>query len=85
MVVSLALLASLLEVLLVLPSHLTDIITPAYARKVRSHERAWLSRARRAYGSLLATAMRWRYVTISLLLCLTILLSATALNKIPFV
>ena len=46
-VVTFALLLSLLEVLFILPSHLSDIITPAYADKVRRGERLWLTRLRR--------------------------------------
>ena len=84
-VVTFALLASLLEALVVLPSHLSDFITPAYAQRVRRREAPWLTRARTAYGALLATALRWRYVTASLLLSLTILLGTTALYRIPFV
>ncbi len=46
-VVTFALLLSLLEVLFILPSHLSDIITPAYANKLRRGERLWLTRLRR--------------------------------------
>jgi len=37
-VVTFALLLSLLEVLFILPSHLSDVITPAYANKLRRGE-----------------------------------------------
>ena len=47
MVVTFALLLSLLEVLFVLPSHLSDVITPAYAQKLRRGQRVWLTRLRR--------------------------------------
>ncbi len=46
-VVTFALLFSLLEVLLILPSHLSDVITPAYADKVRRGGRRWLPGLRR--------------------------------------
>ncbi|MFQ5846262.1 MAG: efflux RND transporter permease subunit [Candidatus Methylomirabilales bacterium] len=84
-VVTFTLLASLFEALVVLPSHLSDVITPAYAHKVRRRELGWLTRARTAYGTLLATALKWRYVTAVLLLCITILLAMTAWHRIPFV
>jgi len=84
-VVSFALMASLLEVLLVLPSHLTDIITPAYAQRLRRREMPWLARVRTLYEKLLAMALRWRYVTAALLLCVTMLLGAVAHYRIPFV
>ena len=45
-VVTFALLLSLLEVLFILPSHLSDVITPAYADKVRRGDRLWLTRLR---------------------------------------
>ncbi|MFQ5989572.1 MAG: efflux RND transporter permease subunit [Candidatus Methylomirabilales bacterium] len=85
LVVTFALLASLLEALVVLPSHLSDVITPAYAQRVRRREAPWLTRAKNAYGALLATALKWRYVTAALMLSVTILLGATALYRIPFV
>ncbi|NIO08812.1 MAG: AcrB/AcrD/AcrF family protein [Deltaproteobacteria bacterium] len=85
MVVCFALLASIFEVLLVLPSHLSDIITPAYAHKVRLREQGWLKRLRIAYGSLLTVAIRWRYVTIALLVCVTVVLGATAIYRVKFV
>jgi len=84
-VVTFALLASLLEALVVLPSHLSDVITPAYAQRVRRREVGWLTRARSVYGTLLAMAVKWRYVTAVLLLCFTILLGTTAWYRIPFV
>ena len=84
-VVSFALFASLIEVLLILPSHLTDLISPAYAQKVRGRTSPWLLRARTSYSNLLAIALRWRYVSVALLVCITALLSTTALYRIPFV
>lgn len=84
-VVTFALLASLLEALVVLPSHLSDVITPTYARTVRRREMGWLTRVRNAYSVLLSTALKWRYVSAIFLLCLTILLASTAWYRIPFV
>ncbi|MCZ6479220.1 MAG: efflux RND transporter permease subunit [candidate division NC10 bacterium] len=84
-VVTFALLASLLQALVVLPSHLSDVITPAYAQRVRRREVGWLTRARTVYGTLLAMAVKWRYVTAVLMLCFTILLGTTAWYRIPFV
>jgi len=84
-VVTFTLLASLLEALVVLPSHLSDVITPTYAQSVRRRELPWLTDLRNAYGALLRTAVQWRYVTAVLMLCATILLGATAWYRIPFV
>jgi multidrug efflux pump subunit AcrB len=84
-VVSFALLGSLLEVILVLPSHLADIVTPAYARRVRRREQPWLSWARGKYGQLLAMVLKRRYPATIFLLCVTVLLAAAALYRTPFV
>ncbi|MEE9549481.1 MAG: efflux RND transporter permease subunit, partial [Candidatus Binatia bacterium] len=84
-VVSFTLLASLLEVLLILPSHLADIITPAYAQQVRHRELPWLLWSRNTYRSLLAMVLRWRYVSVGCLVSLTMVLGAAALYRIPFV
>ena len=85
LVVTFALMASLVEVLLVLPSHLADIITPAYAKRIRRGKLPLLGRLRRAYGALLSTALRWRYVVGGLLLSVTVLLAAMAYYRMPFV
>ncbi|MFQ5681653.1 MAG: efflux RND transporter permease subunit [Candidatus Binatia bacterium] len=85
LVVSFALLASLVEALLVLPSHLTDLITPAYAQQVRLRESPWLLRARKTYGNLLTLVLRWRYLFVTSLLCVTLVLGAFAYYRIPFV
>ncbi len=84
-VVTFTLLGSLLEALVVLPSHLSDVITPAYAQRVRRRELPWLTRLRHAYGILLGTALKWRYVTVAFLFCTTVLLGATAWYRMPFV
>ncbi|MFQ5520948.1 MAG: efflux RND transporter permease subunit, partial [Candidatus Methylomirabilia bacterium] len=84
-VVTFTLAASLFEALVVLPSHLSDAITPAYAQRVRRRQRRGLERMRRAYEALLAMALRWRYVSTTLLLAVTVLLAATAYYRIPFV
>ncbi|MFQ5946966.1 MAG: efflux RND transporter permease subunit, partial [Anaerolineae bacterium] len=84
-VVTFTLAASLFEALVVLPSHLSDAITPAYAQRVRGRQRRWLEPTRRAYEALLGIALRWRYVAATLLLGVTVLLAATAYYRIPFV
>ncbi|MFQ5912899.1 MAG: efflux RND transporter permease subunit [Nitrospinota bacterium] len=85
LVVSFALLASLLEALLILPSHIADVITPAYAKGVRHRETRLLNRMRKAYRGLLEWALRWRYVSAGLLLSITIVLAALAFYRVPFV
>lgn len=85
LIVSFTLMASLFQVILVLPSHLSDIITSGYAQRVRLREQGWLIWLRKVYGSVLVMALRWRYVTVTFLLCVTVALVATALYRIPFV
>ena len=85
LVVSFALLASLVEVILILPSHLSDIITPKYAQQVRRRELAWLTRLRIGYETVLATSVRWRYVVVALILAVSVLLGTAAYYRLPFV
>lgn len=65
-VVSLALLASLLEAFLVLPSHITE-----WSGKVkkRRHDTSWrrrlFSKLNRIYVPLVSKAIRWRYIVVS--------------------
>ena len=85
LIVSFTLIASLFEAIFVLPSHLSDLITSKYAKTVRVSEHGWLTRLRGIYRSLLAMAVRWRYVTAALLLCVTVALVAFAIYRIPLV
>ncbi len=108
-VVTFALLLSLFEVLFILPSHLSDVITPAYADKVRRGERRWLTQLRRryqlgglrrtrvpgqrlwlaglrgGYEKILGVAVRWRYVTVTVIVAASVLLAAAAQYRVPFV
>lgn len=83
-VVTFTLLASLFEALVVLPSHLADVLTPDYAAGVRRRGRPRLNRLRKAYNALLAMTLRWRYAAAGLLLCVTVLLAAVAMYRMPF-
>jgi multidrug efflux pump subunit AcrB len=85
LVVTFTLAASLFEALVILPSHLADAITPAYAQRVRRQQVPGLDQARRAYEGLLAMTLRWRYVTTTLLLGVTVLLTAVAVYRHPFI
>ncbi len=84
-VVSFALLLSLLEVLFILPSHLSEVITPAYAQRVRSGEFRWLTRLRRGYEGFLGVSVRWRYVAVTAIVAASVLLAAAAHYRLPFV
>ncbi|MEE8303806.1 MAG: efflux RND transporter permease subunit [Candidatus Tectomicrobia bacterium] len=85
LVVTFTLAASLFEALVILPSHLSDVMTPAYAQRLRHQHLPWLERLRGAYQRLLAMTLRWRYVTTTCLLGMTILLAATAVYRLPFI
>lgn len=85
LVVSFALLASLTEVLLILPSHLSDTITPDYARRVRLGVPRWLTTTRGLYERLLAIAVEWRYVVVALIASVSVLLGAAAYYRLPYV
>ncbi len=84
-VVTFALLLSLLEVLFILPSHLSDIITSTYARKVRRGDRGWFIRLRNVYEHVLRVAVRWRYVAVALVVSTSVLLAVAAQYRVPFV
>ena len=62
------LLASLLEALVILPSHLADFCRPASAAKESRRTPAWFRKARLWYGRLVAKAVRYRYATFGLVL-----------------
>ncbi|MFQ5828044.1 MAG: efflux RND transporter permease subunit [Candidatus Methylomirabilia bacterium] len=85
LVVTFTLAASLFEALVMLPSHLGDAITARYAQRVRRRSTPWLARVRRAYEGLLAVALRWRYISATLLFGISVLLAATAYYRVPFV
>ena len=85
LVVSFALIASLFEALVVLPSHLGDVVTTSYATRVRSKENHFISWLRKGYGALLDLALRWRYVAGAALLGASVLLVAVAYYRMPFV
>ena len=85
-VVTFALLLSLLEVLFVLPSHLSEVITPAYARTLHRGERVWLTRLlRHVYEKVLGVALRGRYVAVTVILAASVLLAVAAQYRVPFV
>ena len=62
------LVASLLEALVILPSHLADFSRPAAAAKEARRNPLWFRRMRLMYGHLVAGAVRYRYATLALVL-----------------
>ena len=85
-VVSFCLAASLLEALLVLPSHLAHWTgrTGGVARAERGAARRWYDPARDAYVTLLELAVRWRYVTVALTLSVALGMAGFAYARMPF-
>ncbi|MCH7824708.1 MAG: efflux RND transporter permease subunit [Acidobacteria bacterium] len=66
------LLASLLEALVILPSHMADFCRPAAAAKDARRNPLWFRKARRWYGHLVGKAIRYRYATFALILAAAI-------------
>jgi len=62
------LVASLLEALVILPSHLADFSRPAAAAKESRRNPLWFRKMRLMYGRLVAEAVRYRYATLALVL-----------------
>ena len=62
------LLTSLIEALVILPSHLADFCRPAARAKEARRNPVWLRKLRLAYGRLVAEAVRYRYATLSVVL-----------------
>jgi multidrug efflux pump subunit AcrB len=85
LVVSFALLASLFEALVVLPSHMAEFvrIKPS-GNPTRDPNRHWFRRVVAVYARLLESILRWRYVFIMAVLCFSVLLMLFAKYRIPF-
>jgi len=62
------LLASLVEALVILPSHMADFCRPASDAKKSRRTPAWFRKVRRTYGHLVGEAVRYRYATFALII-----------------
>ena len=62
------LVASMFEALIILPSHLADFCRPAADAKEARRNPLWFRKLRLFYGRLVAAAVRYRYVTLSIVL-----------------
>jgi|Deesub1362A_J573_1020465.scaffolds.fasta_scaffold00148_42 multidrug efflux pump subunit AcrB len=84
-VVTFALMASLFEALVILPSHLAEW-SPKRIRPELSRPRSerWLQALRRAYTRLLRFSLRWKYVSLTISLGITALVVTFAITRIPF-
>ncbi len=85
LVVSFALLASLFEALVVLPSHMAEFVRlKPSGNPTRDPSRHWFQRVVAVYARLLESILRWRYVFITAVLCFSVLLMLFAKYRIPF-
>lgn len=83
--VSFALLASLLEALIVLPSHMAEFVKPTPLNNPKkNHENHWFRRVAEVYTRLLRRILRWRYVFITAVVCFSVLVMLFAKYRIPF-
>ena len=72
------LLASLLEALVVLPSHIADFCRPAADAKEARRNPLWFRKMRRWYSWVLGNAVRYRYLTFALTIAMAIAAGAIA-------
>ncbi|MCH7768233.1 MAG: efflux RND transporter permease subunit [Nitrospinae bacterium] len=85
LVVSFALLASLVEALIVLPSHMAEFVRlKPSGNPAKSPSDHWFQSVVTVYGRVLERVLRWRYVFITGVLCFSILLVLFARYRIPF-
>ncbi len=84
-VVTFALLASLIEALIILPSHLADFNKPIPPEKRIKSEGRVLPFLRRRYRHGLRVALRFRYLSLALALGVAGFMGWLAVKKIPFV
>jgi multidrug efflux pump subunit AcrB len=83
--VTFALLASLVEALFILPSHIADFAKPAPAHRSRRMADAWLQRLSRVYLRLLNFTLDRRYLCVSSVVALAAGCIAFAYAFMPFV
>jgi multidrug efflux pump subunit AcrB len=84
MVVTFALVASLMEALVILPSHLAEWSSKSH-RKGESHRsERWFDALRGHYGRFLGVSLQWKYVSLGASLGITALMVTFALTRIPF-
>ncbi|HJO29393.1 MAG TPA: efflux RND transporter permease subunit [Acidobacteriota bacterium] len=72
------LLASLIESLVILPSHIADFCRPAADAKEARRNPLWFRKTRRRYGWVLGKAVRYRYLTFTLTIAMAIAAGAIA-------
>jgi len=83
-VVTFALLASLMEALVILPSHLAEWSSKKVAEGRTHRSQRWFNALRGHYGRFLAFSLRWKYVSLGASLGITAVVVTFALTRIPF-
>jgi multidrug efflux pump subunit AcrB len=84
-VVTFALLASLMEALVILPSHLSDW-SPRRVRDLSSNRsEKWLDRIKKVYTRFLRLCLKWKYVSLVASFAITALIVTFAATRVPFV
>ncbi|UCD71837.1 MAG: efflux RND transporter permease subunit [Syntrophobacterales bacterium] len=84
-VVSFALLASLMEALVILPSHLAEWSPKKHRKSTAHRSERWFSALRGYYARFLAFSLQWKYVSLGASLGITAIVVTFALTRIPFI
>jgi multidrug efflux pump subunit AcrB len=82
-VVTFALIASLMEALVILPSHLADWSSKKYRKGGTHRSERWFNALRAHYVRFLAFSLRWKYVSLVASLGITAIVVTFALTRIP--
>ena len=83
-VVTFALIASLMEALVILPSHLSDWSSKKHRKAGTHRSERWFNALRAHYVRFLAFSLRWKYVSLVASLGITAVVVTFALTRIPF-
>ncbi len=86
-VVIFALSISLLEALLILPSHMAEFLPqkPPQPHRMRLTINNFINSVIEKYGDFLSKALKWRYVTITIMIAFSTIIVAYAIFHVPFV
>ncbi|MFQ5841425.1 MAG: efflux RND transporter permease subunit [Thermodesulfobacteriota bacterium] len=83
-VVTFALLASLMEALVILPSHLAEWSSKRHRKGGTHRSERWFDALRGHYGRFLSFSLQWKYVSLGASLGITAIMVTFALTRIPF-
>ncbi len=84
-VVTFALIASLMEALVILPSHLADWAPKKHRQGISPRAERWLEAVRNRYSRFLGFCLRWKYVSMVASLGITAIVLTFAFTRIPFI